>query len=593
MAILYQELQKALTVLSILWFLHHPVDLIIFTSFYLLKNSTTVWSSIDAHTNVALTVQCLYMALLTFLILQAIRVINGLRSPSTSFHGFSAEPMLFPCKTSHTRMFPTKHNFDYSYFLAGIPVGWKGTVGGVLAADVGDKTSWFSSKRGAWWTVNGDDYLARGHHPDGLQGKMHDYLHTQGQDPKDYPFAYLLTAPRFLGYSSNPVSIWYLYSASKDLASVILEVNNTFNERHIYFLQPTLSESSSASSSKSPSYHETWPKDFYVSVFNSRAGAYSLSANDPLFPSLHGPGNLHATITLLSSSPARGLSAKLIARVVSTTPALRPSRLSLLSKVRFLLTWWHVGLLTFFPRTVYQALVLFIRKRLRWVFRPEPRKATLPRAASESEAFIEVLFRRYLRDVVENSGGGVRVRYTGAGVEDSGTETMGSAAEQPMPDGQIEEVGIKILTPLFYSRFTRYTCTPSAFLCEIDSGTAISSNANSTFLSSLDSAAFSSISPLSWRWHLLDRLRKPPARITCLDEPFITRPFPPTPTTSAFEFETWIRNTCTPTEKDQYVSRVLKMFIASHIAFDTEELLDLEIFSLRVAAIWGLVRMCY
>jgi DUF1365 family protein len=48
----------------------------------------------------------------------------------------------------------------------------------------------------------------------------------------------LITAPKLLGYSFNPVSFWYLYSADRKLSAMILEVNNTFDERHIYFLEP-------------------------------------------------------------------------------------------------------------------------------------------------------------------------------------------------------------------------------------------------------------------------------------------------------------------------------------------------------------------
>jgi DUF1365 family protein len=80
--------------------------------------------------------------------------------------------------------------------------------------------------------------------------------------------------------------MWNLYSPSKELTATILEVNNTFDERHSYFLRPE------ASSAEIPKFSKSWPKDFYVSVFNSRAGSYSLSTNDALFPKMSSAGEI-------------------------------------------------------------------------------------------------------------------------------------------------------------------------------------------------------------------------------------------------------------------------------------------------------------
>jgi len=48
---------------------------------------------------------------------------------------------------------------------------------------------------------------------------------------------WLHTFPRVLGYVFNPVSFWYCHNASGDLKAIIAEVNNTFGERHSYFLE--------------------------------------------------------------------------------------------------------------------------------------------------------------------------------------------------------------------------------------------------------------------------------------------------------------------------------------------------------------------
>lgn len=42
--------------------------------------------------------------------------------------------------------------------------------------------------------------------------------------------------PRVLGYAFKPVSFWYCHRTDESLAAIVVEVNNTFGERHCYLL---------------------------------------------------------------------------------------------------------------------------------------------------------------------------------------------------------------------------------------------------------------------------------------------------------------------------------------------------------------------
>lgn len=93
-------------------------------------------------------------------------------------------PLLIPCKTTHRRTFPKKHDFAYSYLVVGIPVGWKGTYAGMVSSGVEKRSwlSWFSlvprpSK--GWFDVDAADYLERGNGHLGLRGKLDSYLKSQ------------------------------------------------------------------------------------------------------------------------------------------------------------------------------------------------------------------------------------------------------------------------------------------------------------------------------------------------------------------------------------------------------------------------------
>ena len=47
---------------------------------------------------------------------------------------------------------------------------------------------------------------------------------------------WLQTYPRLLGYAFKPVSFWYAHRRDGSLAAIVVEVNNTFGERHCYLL---------------------------------------------------------------------------------------------------------------------------------------------------------------------------------------------------------------------------------------------------------------------------------------------------------------------------------------------------------------------
>jgi DUF1365 family protein len=264
-------------------------------------------------------------------------------------------PLLIRSRTTHTRMFPKKHSFSYSYLFVGIPIGIKGRVGNVLSVD---------STKPAWFDIRSMDYLDRSNTQNTLGEKLKQYLRSQGISENDYEFAYLVTAPRFLGYSFNPVSFWYLYDEDTNLKYMVLEVNNTFDERRMYLLkaggaavglddfkpEETMSNGNGISP-KTVVFTNSWSKDFHVSPFNSRAGSYSLRAIDPL-ASLERTGRVKIDNTIVLKSSEHH--PKIIARVFSTDAPLEPSKITPWQLSSFIATWWWVGLATL-PRKIWHA----------------------------------------------------------------------------------------------------------------------------------------------------------------------------------------------------------------------------------------------
>lgn len=511
--------------------------------------------------------------------------------------------LLLPSRTTHSRIFPKKHSFSYSYLLVGIPVGWRGTAGGLVSADV-------SSRRG-WYHVDASDYLVRGKGELGLRGKLDAYLESQGVDPKLYPFAYLVTAAKFLGYHFNPVSFWYLYDSNKVLAAMILEVNNTFGERRMYYLLPAEQQSiadagadgvaeadaAAGASGRAPvKFTQTWPKDFHVSPFNSRKGSYSISAKDVLAPSMQGPGSIDVSIVLKSSKDH----GKLVARIFSEGNAKEPASLGTWQKVSFLARWWWVGFVTF-PRIAKEAGRIFFAKKLHVWYRPEPLKESMARVADETERKLEAAFRAYLRFyLVEKAGSALAVRYHASGIEDTTEDLMISEEAQRQGDWGDQELVIKVLTPAFYSRFVGYAHDLEAFFCELrDSSTIWISKpellpklALKKPLPILQASGFMDF--VTFR--AIQVLRRRPERIE--------RPLTSSQVTDdnkglassgdirGFRISTmdaFVLSSGDTRLKDSYGKAVLKLFLADRMTFGIIALFDSLVFTLRAAFAGALV----
>jgi len=199
---------------------------------------------------------------------------------------------------------------------------------------------------------------------------------AQGIARNDWSRAYLVTAPRFLGYSFNPVSFWYIYDDLAELKMMILEVNNTFDERRMYLLQAGNEHTSNGATR----FSEHWPKDFHVSPFNSRKGSYSLSATDPFVRgSLQAPG-VDNTIVLSSSKGH----AKLTARLFSSEGPMQPDQVSYGELAIFMIRWCWLGFFTF-PRILREAFQLFFMLKLHVWLRPEVVPTSSGRRATTSE----------------------------------------------------------------------------------------------------------------------------------------------------------------------------------------------------------------
>lgn len=278
--------------------------------------------------------------------------------------------------------------------------------------------------------------------------------------PSDYPHAFLITSPRFLGYSFNPVSFWYLYDEDKEFTALIAEVNNTFDERRPYVVfddgkadnqEESTEDLSARDSAARKRMTSSWAKDFHVSPFNSRNGDYSLKTVDPLTPGMKKFGGLDMTIVLTASRRRPHM----VARLFGDGKPLEAASLTLIQKLIFIGRWFIVPFATV-PRILCQAFYLYFHQSLPVYSRPEPLTGSMGRNATAEEKALEPVFRDYLRWKVQTSQGRRVITYYPSGIANCPVETIWSRAALRDPNNALK-TDFKVLSPEFYSRFVGYS----------------------------------------------------------------------------------------------------------------------------------------
>jgi len=122
----------------------------------------------------------------------------------------------------HRRLRPVKNAFEYSTYFLMLP----------MRQLRNEPCAALSRNRFALLAFHDRD------HGDGRGDALawlDELLRTEGIHDADGE-VWLQTYPRVLGYVFKPVSFWFCERADRSLAAIVVEVNNTFGERHCYLL---------------------------------------------------------------------------------------------------------------------------------------------------------------------------------------------------------------------------------------------------------------------------------------------------------------------------------------------------------------------
>lgn len=155
-------------------------------------------------------------------------------------------PCLYECSVTHSRITPKRHTFTYRVFMIAFDL------------DSFPQTTLLSRNRFNLFSIDDRDHI----HSDpekSNRDNLVDWLAENGtQIPADSRIT-LITFPRVLGYSFNPVSFYYIHSKSGEPLTAVAEVTNTYREMKLFPL---------GKPSPDGCFDHLVAKNFYVSPFS-------------------------------------------------------------------------------------------------------------------------------------------------------------------------------------------------------------------------------------------------------------------------------------------------------------------------------------
>lgn len=136
----------------------------------------------------------------------------------------------------------------------------------------------------------------------------------------------MLSGPRSLGHSFDPMTAYWCLSASSEVVAVVIEVRNTYGGRHVYVLDADRGD---------------LDKTFVVSPFNDTAGHYAVRAS-------LGPARVAVSVRLIIdeqpcltatvSGELVPVTSRTLARMIARRP-LMSQRVSALIRVHGIWLW--------------------------------------------------------------------------------------------------------------------------------------------------------------------------------------------------------------------------------------------------------------
>ena len=169
-----------------------------------------------------------------------------------------ASKSIYKGSVMHERLSPSSHKFNYPITFFHFDIS--------KLANLHKEFIFFNYNKFNLISIWDKDYLRGGTTP--ITDQLSEFL------PKQTPGeqTILITSPKYLGYNFNPVNFYIRIKNQSEIKTVLVEVNNTFGDRHLYLLGENKSSDPTRFLSKSN-------KVFHVSPYNPIEGNYEFDIN--------------------------------------------------------------------------------------------------------------------------------------------------------------------------------------------------------------------------------------------------------------------------------------------------------------------------
>ncbi|KAL4862955.1 hypothetical protein BDV12DRAFT_34923 [Aspergillus spectabilis] len=566
-------------------------------------SSRPSWAKAPLTTTIILFIFLTLLALLFMLTrtLFTTRALVSLSNQSTP-QTILGKPLLFPVTFNHTRLSPTKDKFTNRFLLLGIPVGITCRIGNLLAIDNpslqdaspppggGGIGFWRRSLAHlrCWFSVDAVRLLHRGDYGVGLRGKLDSFLRSQNEDPSQWPHAYLLTVPKFLGFSRSVVSWWYLYNAERELDALILEINNSYDEKRNIFLRLKPSSATEKLSPPPPPskntieyldnshlltslpthptskfYTGTWHKQIFASPFEKVDGLVSQRMMDPLSPPAWKSTSSFSNMTTLEESGE----VRMATRLTCASAPIDPTMISSWALARFLIKWTVPGIFTT-AEIVVKALKIRFSGKMKMNKKPPVRSGSVGRHISKLELDLESFFRTYLSHAITSHPDAIHLTYLPCRSFSNKKIHLRSPSCLGKNPSSIQHVTIEPTDPGFYTRFVNYPDMKTAVTEETrEMGFDADPTASRLLVSDMDQLRSIlesgnrkekvEIGRGSWKDRILLSLARGFAGLTVMDEFILSS------------------RAIDPSARTVYICSILKLSAAKAIAFNSPKLLTI------------------
>ncbi|HQT46964.1 MAG TPA: DUF1365 family protein [Acidocella sp.] len=164
---------------------------------------------------------------------------------------------LYSGSVTHRRVRPRAHKLRYNIYNMLFDLDELDALGSAMTLFSRNRFNLFS-------------FYDRDHGEGGadLRAYVNNLLRTVGIAPEGGAVR-VLCSPRVLGYVFNPLTTYFCYWPDASLCAILYEVNNTFGQRHSYFIPVPEGHSTSGGA-----LHQHCDKAFYVSPFLDMAMRY-------------------------------------------------------------------------------------------------------------------------------------------------------------------------------------------------------------------------------------------------------------------------------------------------------------------------------